>query len=197
MKLVRIFTIPACAAVFVLALSSFKKGGGSKTLNTNQSDTLIPSATQKEIDQSIQRAMKEIQSIDWNKINDEWKQSIAGIDFSAIGKQVRDAMNSIRWDEINKSVNKASGEINSKKFIKELRKNMNQIQSELKKSFKEMDKNKQNFKKQQENLKKEQMKLELLKRELNENYNYSDVYQAPDLLFQGSQLWEYPFFSQI
>ncbi len=162
-------------------LSSFTSNHFNQHSPVNFRDTIIVPNIQKEVDESLAQALKEIKAVDWEKVNSEIKNAIAKVDLIKIQAEVQNALKSVRFDEMQKALNESMKKLNSQQIQKEMQESLRQAQSELQKAIKDLNQQKEKLKMQEKELR-EQNPKSLLKK--SGNPDKQSAILLPELLYR-------------
>ncbi len=166
MKQVSIFAM-VFIAIFLVSFSSSRQ---NHLAPIAYSDTTPPNLSAQQ-EAAIEQALQSLKQIDWDQINKQIKDAIAGIDFSKIQNEIESSLKSIQWDEIRKSIR----DINSKEMQLQIRESIQKAQQEIEKSRKQMEKIKNGeLKKMQQEIERSHKEMEKLREELKKS-GKSDV----------------------
>mgnify|MGYP001137115856 CR=1 FL=1 len=191
MQYVRFSTIVCIGIAAISFLSSFRPAGLKNSSRVNDRDTLIPLQIRKEISESVRQAMKEIQSADLNKINNDLQVALSGIDFARINSETQKALESIRWNDVQNTLNKAMKNINAKELETEIRNSLREAQLQLEKATQNL--RLQNQKPKQQKKDSEKQKTELQSPENKARPASQEVYHLSNQ-FQEDRLFPAPPF---
>lgn len=173
MQYVRFSVIVWIGFAFISFLSSFRPAGLKNSSRVNNSDTLIPLQIRKEINESVRQAMKEIQSADLNKINNDLQMALCGIDFARINIETQKALESIRWNDVRNTLNKTMKNINGRELQTEIRSSLRKAQLQLERAT-------QNLRLQNQKLKQKEKDSEKQKTELQSSENKARLVSQKD-----------------
>lgn len=131
MKQVSIFAT-MIVAIFLVSLSPTRQNFHAPIIN---SDTTPPKLSAQE-KAAIEQALLTLKQIDWDKINKEIKDAIAGINFEKIQAEIDASLKNVQWDQVRKSIR----DINTEEMQQQVRESIQKAQQEMEKSRKQIEK---------------------------------------------------------
>lgn len=166
MKRVSIFAMLSIA-IFLVSFSTTRQNYHAPI---STKDTTKPKLSPQE-KAAIDQALLSLKQIDWDKINKEIRDAVAGINFEKIQADIETSLKNIQWDQIRKSIK----DIPSKEMEQQIRESIQKAQQEVEKSRKQIEKIKKGeLEKMQQEIERSRKELEQVKEELRKT-DKSDV----------------------
>lgn len=127
-------------------------------------DEMIDELERVEIEQTMEKAMKEVQEamkkIDMEKLKVQMNMAMKEVDMAKIQKEVQESMSKIDWEKMNKEIKEAMKEIDMTRIQKEVQESMAKVDwQKVQKELEEVKVNNEEIKEEMEKVKEEMKKI--------------------------------------